>query len=305
MTDERGPERQPERIEVLQDGQQVPIVPNTPVLVGSGFSDPGIILEKHRIPRPALYRDREMITHIFWVTDSPGIRITGRLDGKAHNLISKRGGLWVLPNSVHQVEQWHGPHAGTLLSITAPAFERQIEGLMYGGRIELKAKKELQDNQTELLMRTLISEIERPLPTETLLAEMLVNAICIRFAKRCASTKLLNEPQRGGLPTIRLKRVQDFIQSHLDEQITLADLAAVAEMSLFHFAKLFKRSTGFSPYRYIRNQRIALAKELLSDPKLKMIDVGLRVGFEHQSNFARAFRQDVGLNPWRFRRDRL
>lgn len=111
-------------------------------------------------------------------------------------------------------------------------------------------------------------------------------------------------PHRG-LPTTHLKTVKDYIQGHLDARITLAKLAELTHMSEFYFVRMFKESTNMTPHRYIRHQRILLAQELLSDPKLKVIDVSLRVGFEYQSNFARIFRREVGLSPYKFRRINL
>jgi AraC family transcriptional regulator len=109
-------------------------------------------------------------------------------------------------------------------------------------------------------------------------------------------------PHRG-LPAIRLKRVEDYIRTHLDTQIALSDLAETTRMNVFHFSKLFKKSTGMSPHQYVLHQRIEFAKTLLNDPTLKMIDVALRVGFERPNNFSRAFRKQVGMSPRQFRFD--
>jgi AraC-like DNA-binding protein len=105
----------------------------------------------------------------------------------------------------------------------------------------------------------------------------------------------------GGLPACRLKRVLTFIDAHLDEKITLAQLARNVNLSVFYFATLFKKSTGFSPRQYMLHRRVHRARELLRDTRWSVLDVSLDLGFQHQNNFARAFRRITGMSPTRFR----
>jgi AraC family transcriptional regulator len=99
-----------------------------------------------------------------------------------------------------------------------------------------------------------------------------------------------------------LKRVLEYIESNLDKNITLTQLARVANMSLYYFAVLFRQSTSLSPHRYVLGKRVERAKELLHDPKLSVLDVSMNVGFHHQNNFARAFRRVIGVSPTEFKR---
>jgi AraC-like DNA-binding protein len=108
----------------------------------------------------------------------------------------------------------------------------------------------------------------------------------------------------GGLPAVRLKRVLAFIDAHLDENITLDDLARRSNLSVYYFATLFRRSTGFSPHRYILNRRVSRARELLRDTGLSVLDVSLDLGFQHQNNFTRAFHRVTGMTPTGFRRSK-
>ena len=70
------------------------------------------------------------------------------------------------------------------------------------------------------------------------------------------------------LPGPRLRRVTEFIALHLDQDLTLAQLGAVACMSRFHFARLFKRSTGLPPHRFVVRARIDHARALLAEQRL-------------------------------------
>jgi AraC-like DNA-binding protein len=108
--------------------------------------------------------------------------------------------------------------------------------------------------------------------------------------------------QNLGLPPARLKFVLEFIDEHLDRNITLNELARNAKLSVFHFANLFKKSTGLSPHRFMLHRRVARAGELLRSTSLSVLEVSLDLGFQHQNNFARAFRRVTGMTPSHFRR---
>ena len=105
---------------------------------------------------------------------------------------------------------------------------------------------------------------------------------------------------RGGLTGLQQKRVADFIEEHLARDVKLSEVAAVAELSPYHFARAFKQSFGVPPHRYHIGRRIERAKEMLSDPSVT--EVALAVGFAETSSFSAAFRRATGVTPSEFRR---
>lgn len=104
-----------------------------------------------------------------------------------------------------------------------------------------------------------------------------------------------------GLLWPRLRRVTRFIQDNLNRQLTLLDLSAVVHMSPYHFARLFKQSTGVPPYRFVVEQRIARASALLREPQLPIGEVGRLVGFRTPSHFTAAFRRMTSITPSAYR----
>jgi AraC family transcriptional regulator len=105
-----------------------------------------------------------------------------------------------------------------------------------------------------------------------------------------------------GLSARRLKDVLEYIREHLDATLTLRELAAVAHLSLYHFAQRFKESTGLSPRRYIIARRVERAKQLLrGEEDLSLAQVAARTGFWDQGHFTRHFKRLVGVTPRRFR----
>lgn len=106
---------------------------------------------------------------------------------------------------------------------------------------------------------------------------------------------------RAPLPPWRLKRVVAYIDGHLEDPITLADLAGVAGLSRMHFAAQFRAATGLRPHEFLLRRRIDRAQYLLAEPDRKLVDVALSVGFQTQAHFTTVFRRIVGETPHRWR----
>jgi AraC family transcriptional regulator len=111
-------------------------------------------------------------------------------------------------------------------------------------------------------------------------------------------------PLSGGLPAWQSKRVAEFIEEHLAEEISLATLAELVDLSLFHFARAFKQSFGVPPHRYHSARRMDRARNLLQSPALSVTQIGAQTGFRETSSFTRAFRRFTGVTPTEYRRHR-
>jgi len=112
------------------------------------------------------------------------------------------------------------------------------------------------------------------------------------------------KPLRGGLPAWQQKRVMEFIEEHLAEEISLTALAELADLSLFHFARAFTQSFGVPPHRYHMARRMDRARGLLQKPALSVTQIGIQIGFRETSSFTKAFRRFTGLTPTEYRRHR-
>ena len=99
----------------------------------------------------------------------------------------------------------------------------------------------------------------------------------------------------------RLAQVVDYIESNLNEQLSLVALARIAQMSAFHFARQFKSSTGLTPHQYVMQRRIDRARRLLRDPRLTIADVAFDCGFATQAHLTAVFRKLVGATPKAYR----
>ncbi len=151
----------------------------------------------------------------------------------------------------------------------------------------------------------LLGQLARSLAEETghgamdrLLAESLAAALAMRVARRFTPSL---SPALPDLPRQRVRRVLDYIEAHLDAELTLAELADVACLSPYHFSRCFKRTIGVGPQRYTVQRRIERAKALIRRNDQTLAIVAAMVGFADQSHFTAVFRRETGMTPGRFR----
>ena len=113
---------------------------------------------------------------------------------------------------------------------------------------------------------------------------------------------LVSSHLRGGLSPRTLQRVCAYIECHLDRGIRLGDLAKVAGLSRYHFARAFKQSQGTPPHDYLVQRRLKRTQKLLAETDLPLSEIALAAGFSDQSHCARRFRERFGVSPRSYRR---
>jgi transcriptional regulator GlxA family with amidase domain len=111
----------------------------------------------------------------------------------------------------------------------------------------------------------------------------------------------LRPRMRGGLPPRALRRVREYVEAHLEENISIHALAGTAGLSMYHFARAFKQSEGLTPHDYLVQCRVRRAQELLAGTDLPISEIALASGFSDQSHCARRFREHVGVTPSDYR----
>jgi AraC family transcriptional regulator len=148
------------------------------------------------------------------------------------------------------------------------------------------------------------AEVGNSEPSSREYAEALSLVLMHEIMRLERTTAAAARPLRGGLPVWQQKRVADFIEEHLAEEISLAALAEFADLSLYHFARAFTQSFGMPPHRYHITRRMDRAKSLLQRPALSVTQVGIQIGFRETSSFTRAFHRFTGLTPTDYRRRR-
>jgi AraC family transcriptional regulator len=135
-----------------------------------------------------------------------------------------------------------------------------------------------------------------------LLAESLATILSVHLIRHIMGPPRLPILADGVLPREKLRAVIEYIMENLEGSPTLRQMAAVAYLSPYHFARQFKATTGLAPHQYVIARRVERAQYLLQkDDKLKLAEVALRAGFSDQSKFCFHFKRIVGVTPRQFR----
>jgi AraC family transcriptional regulator len=135
-----------------------------------------------------------------------------------------------------------------------------------------------------------------------LAAESLANLLAVHLIRHVLAPRRPARGRDGALPRGRLRAVVAYIEEHLDASPTLEQMAAVAHLNPYHFARQFKCATGLPPHQYVLARRVERAKQLLQGgDDLSLAQVAARAGFSDQSQFCHHFKRLAGVTPGRFR----
>lgn len=159
--------------------------------------------------------------------------------------------------------------------------------------------------ETDAALSSFLEQLRAELTTQrtgsALLVQGVAQALAVHLVRTYPAATATRREQRGGLPAFKLRKVTEYLETHLDEDVPLARLAEEVGMSEFYFSRLFKKTTGFLPSHYLIRLRIASARRLLRETSKSMIEIGLQVGYSSPSHFAHIFRREVGVTPSQYR----
>ncbi len=171
-------------------------------------------------------------------------------------------------------------------------------------RVELRNEFRIRDPQLEQVLQLLRAELHKGNGwVGQLYVESLANVLAVNLLREYSTAKPKVAVYDGGLGDRKIVQITDYIHTHLDQSIKLADLAEVAGISQFHFSRLFKQSMGMTPHQYLTQQRIEQAQQLLKGTKGAIAEIALQCGFNSQSHFSKHFRDATGMTPSRYRKN--
>jgi AraC family transcriptional regulator len=243
--------------------------------------------------------------HLIIMHAGPPIRAACRCGGYAQERLQIQGDFDVVPAGVEGIWQDASPaevlcvrFAPSLLHAAAEDFD------IDPARVELAPALQMRDPQLEHLVLALAAEHDADYATGRLYTEGLAAALVARLLKTRACVGPSERRGASGLSKRQRMRVIDFIEAHLDEDLSLSRLAEVSGLGISQFKALFRLSVGCPPHVYVTERRVSRAARLIAEGKMAMSEIALEAGFSHQSHMARSMRKIIGLRPSEIRRAR-
>jgi AraC family transcriptional regulator len=169
-------------------------------------------------------------------------------------------------------------------------------------RIEMPNKQNVQDPFIEQILLATKDELERGNPCGRLYGETAAQMLALHLlSKHCTINPRIAD-YRHGLSKSTLRCVVDYIETNLNQEISLESLSSLADLSSYHFLRLFKQSTGETPLQFIIRCRMEKAKELLAQTDLSVLEIALEVGYESPNHFIHLFKRFTSVTPSHYRK---
>jgi len=190
-----------------------------------------------------------------------------------------------------------------------------LDTLLLGAKDDLTNEKYIRPfEERTIVFNNFIRDDTLRQSVETIVEEMTERKSCYELAVKAEIYKILTVLNRSYAESeithkekeLRLKQARvieksmEYIKENLREQISLADISSSLSISEYHFSRLFKKQTGMTVFEYIKEQRMALAKKLLSRGELSVSEVAERCGYNDSSYFSKNFKQATGFTPGKF-----
>jgi AraC family transcriptional regulator len=258
---------------------------------GFGVALLGISAGTHRIPAVPHHR---IGVHV-----GPPVMARCLCEQRRYARVQAHGDADVIPAGLEG--QWTDESDCTILSMwISESFTRKtLEQLeLKSGVAEIRPQLQMRDPRFQHLAWALQAELEAGDASDPLFVESIFSAMVVRLAGNAGSNGIaLLEGRRRTLAPRTATSVIDFIESNLDQRLTLDELAGLAQLSVPHFKVLFRETLGMPVHRYVVQRRVERAKALLLQGKLSASQVALETGFSHQSHMAHWMNRLLGLTP--------
>jgi AraC family transcriptional regulator len=280
------------------------IVPFAPFATSYGMGWKGLQAARNKAPTGEFSATAAPSTHVLVLSVRPPEKMNLRYAGIKRDRPLPAGSITVVPAGSSVLVHWLGS-ADALFVYLEPRLVARIATQVFAFdpvRTLVPPLDGLSLPQIRSVMLAVDAELSSGGLGGPLLIESLANILSVRLIRLITGRYRLPASGDGVLSRLRLHNVIEYIMENLGGNPTLEQMAAVAHLSPYHFARQFKAATGLAPHQYLISRRIERAQHLLrTDDDLGLAEVALRVGFSDQSKFSFHFKRLVGLTPRQFR----
>lgn len=277
---------------------QAEAVVNPPVISSKLSGWDSLTVELYRL-QPDELNFLPLANHLITLNLGHQGNLVRKQDGQVQEALMTTGSMTLTPGG--QSRHWRWEHEADILLIQLdPQFMRQVAAVsgLNESRIEIVNSFGFHDPFVQHIGLSLLTEAKSCGLLGPLYVESLTNLLTIHLVRNYSTFPQTVPQVVGRLSPSRLKQVTEYIHDNLGQKLTLSDLARIANLSPYHFARLFRQEIGLSPHQYVVRCRVDQAKRLLTAGGDILIgEVAHRVGFADQSHFTRHFKRLVGVTP--------
>ena len=274
---------------------------SSPVVTSASLAWQGVRVEQYHLDSLALpphYHAHHLL--MLYEGDGPHL-VRHKREGRVQEQTFRTNDLGLYPGGDYGSISCPTPSSNIYLSID----DQHLDGLAQQSlgltHFALGERFQFNDPLLNQLGRQLLTAASSQHALGLLYVESLVNALCYHLIEHHATHE--HRPAKGQpLTSTVLSRINAYLEAHVDMPITLHALAEVANLSMFHFARLFKQTTGVSPYQHVLNWKLQRARQLLRVGSTPVADISDALGFASPANFSAAFKRVTGQSPLEFRR---
>ena len=265
----------------------------TVIAAGSAPGESGVFVFNARCRGGGHVSGTPRLHHIYFHL-APFAYLDSRMAGQARSYKPSRGFLGICPAGADYAGDGQGSAEEIIVAIDPGQFAlAAAEGSAFGA--ELIERFSGFDQELLDLACSLAVECAGGYPNGPLfwngIASTFIDGLLVRHTSKFKS------PTRGRLGEQVLSRIRDYVVTHIDEPIEAGTLAGIAGCSPFHFTRVFARSVGMTPYRYVVHLRLRRALELMRDGRHGLAEIAAATGFADQSHMTRWVRRVHGVSP--------
>jgi AraC family transcriptional regulator len=220
-----------------------------------------------------------------------------KIDGRKQRDAVLGGDIVIIPANIGSQVSWDAEGDFIILGIEPQFFARAVDEAGEPEEIELISRFSTPDPLVYQIGIALKNALENNPCGSRLYAETMVNALSVHLMQHYSAKKPKLQEYKNGLSRRKLQLVIDYINSYLDQDLGLAELATLVQISPHYFSQLFKQSTGISPHQYIIRRRVERAKELILKQEMTIAEIAQTVGFASQSHLNLHFKRLLGVTP--------
>lgn len=230
---------------------------------------------------------------------SPNTYVEQVTEGKSQQAEMELEDIIIVPAWVEASARWNRSHSYLALCLDPVTLTQKVEDLTRGYSVELLPQFAVSDSLMRSVVLALQQELSNPGFGGQLYLDSLLTTFCTHLTRHYSTQKPIQITPSNLSPTT-LDLVKEYVETHLADDLSLTQLAAIAQISPNYFATQFKQSMGTTPHQYVIQRRIERAKQLIIGRRGTISEIANSVGFADQSHFTRHFKRLMGITPKKF-----